>query len=930
MSVFKDFFKPEAPALARQRSMDPAEALKKYFGHGAFRRGQEEVVQAALAKRDALVVMATGSGKSVCFQLPGLSMGKPVAVISPLVSLMQDQVIKLNQTVGPALAKDGRLAPGAPAATYLGGAQEDRSAATRASEGSVPFVYLTPEKAVEFGGLEMLKQLHASVGLGLIAVDEAHCVSEWGHDFRPTYQRLGALREALPDVPILALTATATPRVREDIGRSLGLRPDCSVVICPFGRPNLSFEVRTKRGLGADLHALVQELKGPNPPPTALYCSSKAEVDTVRNFLQEHLEPLNRAALAYHAGMSQIARKESHVAFLTGMLNGRLAPVVVATVAFGMGIDKPDIRRVVHYGATQTVEAYYQQAGRAGRDGLPASCTMFYAEKEFVDFKVSDFFCPKRPDGTVNREQKEALDLSTDAMHRFCAEPRRCRQRILVEWLAGGPQAKEAQLSDVGDPTRCGTCDNCLRAASGLETERDLAEVATPILQALQAFGEGKAEGSYLDLLMGSNEKKVGWQLRGHKELYGAWKAGGTPGVGIPRTREVAKALISALRQEGYLVSSTESFVTASGYNTGYQAFRFGPKGHAIAQSGFRGPLVLPVPQLVLDEEKRVREKVEKKLSEIRSANIRWAQKIASLRKGTEVQVKMADALEALLARARDWRQLEAVRRGMAPGAIADDPMLRRIALAARDTVNSPDAEKLCYDAGMRFEGVAGLAAVIKAWREEFCAAAQAEAAAPTALEVLKLPGNWNPRPAPGAPKLSPTVAESLDLFSQGLDIAAVGMKKAKQVTASTVEGHLATALLNADPRALRSLVRLRGLLPNRGEVERIQAALKATGSDPLDPKMASGPVALELGGEEGRSLWYSKIKWYMTLVQLGLPIEYEPAAGAAPAGAASPRRAARSAGRSRPSAAPRPRASPRPRRPGHWASASCEAGGPR
>mmetsp|Transcript_93241 Transcript_93241/g.295768 ORF Transcript_93241/g.295768 Transcript_93241/m.295768 type:complete len:279 (+) Transcript_93241:1-837(+) len=237
----------------------------------------------------------------------------------------------------------------------------------------------------------------------------------------------------------------------------------------------------------------------------------------------------------------------------------------------------------------------------------------------------------------------------------------------------------------------------------------------------------------------------------------------------------------------------------------------------------------------------------------------------------------MAGALEALLSRAREWRQAEAVKRSMAPGAIADDPMLRRIALASRDAVNSPDAEKLCCDAGMRFEGTSGLAALIAAWRDEFKIAAEANAEQGSgAPEVLKLPPNWAPRPAAGAPKLSATVTESLDLFSQGHDIAAVGIKKSKQVVASTVEGHLATALLNADPRILRNLGRLRSLFPNRSDVEKIRAALKKTGSDPNDPKMPMGPVALELGGEEGKSLWYSKIKWFTSLVQLEMPMEFE------------------------------------------------------
>eukprot|EP00927_Polykrikos_kofoidii_P062520 TRINITY_DN57330_c0_g1_i1.p1 TRINITY_DN57330_c0_g1~~TRINITY_DN57330_c0_g1_i1.p1 ORF type:complete len:984 (-),score=183.69 TRINITY_DN57330_c0_g1_i1:124-2925(-) len=908
--VFANFYKP----VNAQKSMPPDEALRKFFGHTTFRRGQTQVVQAALAGKDALVVMATGSGKSICFQLPGLVLGKPVVVISPLVSLMQDQVIRLNQTVGPALVTEGMLRKGHPAATFLGGAQEDSTAQSRVAAGEVPFVYLTPEKAIDFGGVELLQSLHKKGGLGLIAVDEAHCVSEWGHDFRPVYQRLGALRDALPGVPILALTATATPQVRADMARSLKLHDDRLTMVCNFDRLNLGFEVRMKRGLGPDLNFLVQELKGPSPQATAVYCTTKADVDSIRAFFQEHLVACGRVALGYHAGMSQAARKEAHVAFLTGMLNGKPAPVVVATVAFGMGIDKPDIRRVVHYGSTQTVEAYYQQAGRAGRDGLQSTCTMFYSEKDFVDFKTSDFFAPKRPDGTVNKEQKASLDLSTDAMRSFCCEARQCRQRILVEWLAGGADKPEAALSG-DDPLRCGRCDNCRRAASGEETERDMSDLAKPILKTIIAFGDGKSEGAYLDLLMGTNEKKVGYLAQKNKQLYGAWKNGGSQvrGVSVPRTRELAKALIASLRQEGFLASSAETFTTGAGYNAGFQAFRLTPKGQAAASSNVAMPVVLPVPQIIRDEEKRIRERAEKKIAELKGANLsvdavpveeltrgegptldgemQWVRKLAHMRKGPEQQVKMADACETLLSRAMAWRQDQAVSSGMAPGAIADDPMLRRIVLAARDVRFSPDPEKLCYDAGMRFQGIAGLAAIVKAWRDEFkivddssSSASQQDdgtAQASPALARIQIPKGWSPVPMPGAPKVSPTITESLDLFNQGMDLAQVALKKAKQVIASTVEGHLQSALLNADPRAVRNIDRLKPLFPVRDHVEKIQEALRKTNSNPLDPKMPTTVVAVELGGEEGKSQWFSRIKWYMVLLQLGLRMEFEDAPSA-------------------------------------------------
>eukprot|EP00434_Breviolum_minutum_P015431 symbB.v1.2.013595.t1/scaffold964.1/size148446/11 len=946
------------------------QTLKRSFGHEDFRDGQVEAIHGILQGKDALVVMATGSGKSLIYQLPGLVLKKSVVCISPLVSLMQDQVIRLNQSLKSTLVEDGRIALGASVAEYLGAAQDDPFVTSRVQQGVVPFFFMTPEK-VEKGGLELLRQVS---NLGLVAIDEAHCVSEWGHDFRPVYQRLGALRAALPSVPIVALTATATPKVREEITRSLGLRSNCVNVTCSLWRPNLAFEVHCKRGLGVDLQQLLIRLKANDPPATAVYCSTKAEVEGVHGFLQGHLGPLGRVVLMYHAGLSHEQRKAAHVAFLTGQLGGKQCPVIVATVAFGMGIDKPDIRWVLHYGATQTVEAYYQQAGRAGRDGHPAECTLFYDEHQFVTFKTADFYKPKNPDNSLNLQHKQALDASTDAMRGYC-ESRRCRQEVLVSWL------------DAKDTTgrRCGSCDNCRSHASGTEPERDMTELAVPILQV--------AEGFYLDMLMGTNEKKHALHVGRLKDLFGQWKAQGerADAVGVRRTRDrgfgchtcefrgeagchsgdhrredLAKTLMSTLRQEGFLRVTQESFSTASGFGAGYQAYHLAEKGKSRQDTN---KIVLPIPGLLRDEEKRQEQKRQEKEEVLRreginldaipkqellrgegcvlDAELRWVRTLSRLRSS---QAVAAEALEELLTRCKLWRQNEAVNLNMAPGSIADDALLRRIVLAAEDERMAPDVqqrqweerlskwragsedqvklanateallqkcqlwrqqtgatvsdellrrlcllstsshavEKMCSDAGIGADHVGTLAQIIQSWRAEHRVVPDGEenAMADVASEILLQPPSESLRPVPGVAKVTKTIEESLNLFAQGVrngfdisifvrpaeskmaghDLATVAMKReGKAILAATVEGHLVTAFLNADPRILRHLDRVEG----------IEEAFVATKSDPKDPKMPLKPVAVHLGGEDGASEWYGKIRWVMALKQLGIPLQF-------------------------------------------------------
>ena len=320
-------------------------SLFEYFGYDEFREGQRDVVEAALAGRDVAVFWATGRGKSICYQLPALHTGRTAIVVSPLISLMTDQVERLNNTVGRGTRR---------VAAFLGSAQMDDTIEGRAFAGEFPLIYMSPEKLMAGSTLSRLAEMHARTPLLLFAIDEAHCVSEWGHDFRADYRQLGLLRQRMPQVPIVALTATAVPEVQKDIMDSLALRSPVVQRQSSF-RQNLTLRCtrKTGGGLSEDLAELLATLKAAEAqhatPSTLIYVPSKNEAEKVCEFLSSRGVTCD----FYHAGRSPLQREAVHLAFLSGRM-----PVVCATVAFGMGIDKPDIRRVVHYGAPKTAEEY--------------------------------------------------------------------------------------------------------------------------------------------------------------------------------------------------------------------------------------------------------------------------------------------------------------------------------------------------------------------------------------------------------------------------------------------------------------------------------------------------------------------------------------------------------------------------------------------
>ena len=434
------------------------EILKSRFGFDRFLPLQQDVIQNVLAGKDALVLMPTGGGKSLCYQLPALCRDGVTLVVSPLIALMKDQVDALEANgIAVALVNSTQ--------SY----QENERALARARQGRLDMLYLAPERLATPGFRNFLRDAR----LSLIAVDEAHCISEWGHDFRPDYRNLKGLRSDFPDVPVIALTATATERVRADIVEELALEGAASF-ISSFNRPNLIYLVRPKRRAFDGLVDLLRRHEG---EPAIVYCFSRQGTEELAGGLSAR----GIAALPYHAGLEPIVRKVTQDRFINSEV-----PVIVATIAFGMGIDKPDIRLVVHYDMPKTLEGYYQETGRAGRDGLPSECVLFYS---YGDKIKQDFFVERIEDDTerANAERKLAR------MVEFC-EARTCRRRFLLqyfgeEWPADG----------------CGACDVCIAPME----EFDASEVAQKVLSAVARTGQRFGANHVIEVLRGARTRRV-------------------------------------------------------------------------------------------------------------------------------------------------------------------------------------------------------------------------------------------------------------------------------------------------------------------------------------------------------------------------------------------------------------------------------------
>jgi ATP-dependent DNA helicase RecQ len=497
--------------------MDLRGALKKHFGYDAFRPLQQEIIEDALAGRDVFALMPTGGGKSLCFQLPALMRDGLTIVVSPLISLMKDQVDAL-QTSGIA-------------ATFLNSTLDRDEAIARLHglhRGHYRLLYVAPERLM----LDTFLERALNWNIAQIAIDEAHCISEWGHDFRPEYRELKKLRKHLPDVPIMALTATATERVRTDIVQQLHLRePRCYVA--SFNRPNLTYRVVPKSPAYEQLLALVRSR--PNESGI-VYCASRKTADS----LAKKLSGDGIGAKPYHAGLEPTARAKHQEQFLRDD-----ARVITATIAFGMGINKPNVRFVVHYDLPKNIESYYQETGRAGRDGLPSECVLLFNAGDVV--KQRRFIAEKS-----ENEQRIAHE-QLRAMVTY-AETRACRRATLLKYFG----------EDLSPPV-CDGCDNCLNPRETFDGTVAAQKFLSCVYRIHEKHGYGFGLNHIVDVLSGADTETI--RQRGHDRLS-------TFGIGKELKRGDWQAIGRELLRLGLVSAAPGKFATLQLSDAGLAALR--------------------------------------------------------------------------------------------------------------------------------------------------------------------------------------------------------------------------------------------------------------------------------------------------------------------------------------------------------------------
>lgn len=479
------------------------EALKHFFGYDSFRSEQRKIVEEALQNRDLLVIMPTGGGKSLCFQLPALLKPGLTVVVSPLISLMQDQVDALQDNgIG---------------ATFLNSSlnfQEVRSRETAILNGKIKLLYVAPERLLAERFTPFLDKLAATLGISAFAIDEAHCVSEWGHDFRPEYRQLRQLRQRYPQIPMLALTATATKRVQQDIVQQLNLRQP-SIHIASFNRPNLYYDVQPKESRSYNqLLKYIRTQKGSG----IVYCMSRRSVDDISLRLQND----GIAALPYHAGITDETRALNQTRFIRDDVQ-----IIVATIAFGMGINKPDVRFVIHYDLPRNLEGYYQESGRAGRDGEPANCTLFFS---LGDYKKIEYIIDQKTDPQEQRISHQQLRQVINY-----AEGTDCRRTIVLRYF--GERFKG----------NCEQCDNC-RYPKPIE---DWTIEAQKFLSCVARCQERFGMIHIIEVLRGSRKKKI--EEYGHHLLS-------TYGIGKDKSIEAWKMLCRSLIHQDLLDETTDGY----------------------------------------------------------------------------------------------------------------------------------------------------------------------------------------------------------------------------------------------------------------------------------------------------------------------------------------------------------------------------------
>ncbi|MCE5227661.1 MAG: DNA helicase RecQ, partial [Porphyromonadaceae bacterium] len=487
--------------MAKKDSL--TEELKKHFGFDTFKGNQKAIVENVLAGNDTFVLMPTGGGKSLCYQLPSLMMEGTAIVISPLIALMKNQVDAMrnfSEEDGVAHFINSSLNK-----TAIDQVKED------ITSGRTKLLYVAPESLTKDENVEFLRQCNIS----FYAVDEAHCISEWGHDFRPEYRRIRPIINEIGKRPLIALTATATPKVQHDIQKNLGMS-DATVFKSSFNRPNLYYEIRPKNA-NVD-REIIKYIKSQEGKSGIIYCLSRKKVEEFTDILKAN--GIN--ALAYHAGMDSQVRTENQDAFLMEKVD-----VIVATIAFGMGIDKPDVRYVIHYDIPKSLEGYYQETGRAGRDGGEGQCIAFYAYK---DLQKLEKFMQGKP--VAEQEIGKQLLLETAAY----AETSVCRRKVLLHYFG------EEYLEE-----NCACCDNCLNPKKQVEAK----ELLTAVLEVVSTLKEKFKVDYVVNMLVGKETSEIQSYKHDELEIFGS---------GQDEDEKTWNAVIRQALIAGYLTKDIENY----------------------------------------------------------------------------------------------------------------------------------------------------------------------------------------------------------------------------------------------------------------------------------------------------------------------------------------------------------------------------------
>ena len=505
-----------------------SEALKHHFGFDKFKGNQEQIILNLLNGRDTFVIMPTGGGKSLCYQLPALMLSGTAIVISPLIALMKNQVDSVRN-----ISDSDHVAHFLNSSLTKSAIDQVKS---DIASGRTKLLYVAPESLTKEDNIEFLK----TVPISFYAVDEAHCISEWGHDFRPEYRRIRPIINEIGQKPVIALTATATPKVQHDIQKNLGMN-DAAVFKSSFNRPNLYYEIRPKTS-SID-HDIIRFIKQNSGKSGIIYCLSRKKVEDLAELLQVN----NIKALAYHAGMDATTRAANQDAFLLESID-----VIVATIAFGMGIDKPDVRFVIHYDMPKSLEGYYQETGRSGRDGGEGVCITFYARK---DLQKMEKFMQGKP---VAEQEIGRQLLAETASY---AESSVCRRRSLLHYFG-----------EAYEDENCGNCDNCLNTRKKVEAKDDLSAA----LETIAALKEKFKTEYIIDMMLGKENSDI--KSYGHDGLEVFGSAEGSD----------AQHLNAVIRQailEGYIERGIENYGILRITDKG-RAFLKHPKSFRIVEDG--------------------------------------------------------------------------------------------------------------------------------------------------------------------------------------------------------------------------------------------------------------------------------------------------------------------------------------------------------